>query len=65
MYVCGCRAVTDHTVVCVIAEGACTVDEIARRCGAGGRCGGCRPELEQLLSCRREPDHERDRTVAA
>jgi bacterioferritin-associated ferredoxin len=48
MFVCSCRAVTDRTVDAVIASGATTVDEIAARCGAGGKCGGCRPEL-----CRR------------
>jgi len=51
MFVCSCRAVTDRAVVAAIAEGASTVDEVTARCAAGGRCGGCRPELQRLLAC--------------
>ena len=32
-----------------IASGATSVEEIADRCGAGSKCGGCWPELERLL----------------
>jgi len=49
MFVCSCRAVTDRTVDAAIASGASSIEEIATRCGAGGRCGGCWPELERLL----------------
>lgn len=49
MIVCSCRAVSDRTVATAIAAGATTVDEISARCGAGGRCGGCWPELDRLL----------------
>ncbi|MET0904155.1 MAG: (2Fe-2S)-binding protein [Acidimicrobiales bacterium] len=49
MFVCSCRAVTDRTVHAAIASGATCIEEIAERCGAGSRCGGCWPELERLL----------------
>ena len=49
MYVCSCRAVTDRTVKAAIASGARTIDQVAERCGAGGRCGGCWPALTELL----------------
>ena len=49
MFVCSCRAVTDRTVDAAIASGADCIEEIAERCGAGSRCGGCWPELERLL----------------
>ena len=49
MFVCSCRAVTDRTVHTAIASGATCIEEIAERCGAGVRCGGCWPELERLL----------------
>ena len=49
MVVCSCRAVTDRVVGAAIAEGAGTVEEIVRRCSAGGRCGGCWPTLQRLL----------------
>jgi bacterioferritin-associated ferredoxin len=50
MYVCSCHAVTDRTVRAAIASGATTVGDVAERCGAGDRCGGCWPELERLLA---------------
>ena len=49
MFVCSCRAVTDRTVRAAIASGAQTVEEVADRCGAGARCGGCWPALAELL----------------
>jgi bacterioferritin-associated ferredoxin len=49
MFVCSCRAVTDRTVNAAIVSGATCIEEIAERCGAGVRCGGCWPELERLL----------------
>jgi bacterioferritin-associated ferredoxin len=49
MYVCHCRAVTDHTIHTEVERGATTIDELAARCGAGAECGGCWPALEDLL----------------
>lgn len=49
VFVCSCRAVTDRTVDAAIASGATTVRDVAERCGAGSRCGGCWPELQRLL----------------
>jgi bacterioferritin-associated ferredoxin len=64
MYICGCRAVTDRTVTTVIAAGARTAQDIAGRCGAGSRCGGCWPELQRLLTEQRDRDTQRDARVA-
>jgi bacterioferritin-associated ferredoxin len=41
VYVCGCRAVTDREVHEAVAAGARCAEEVAARCGAGSRCGGC------------------------
>ncbi len=49
MIVCSCRTVTDRTVGAAIASGARGVEDLAERCGAGSRCGGCWPELERLI----------------
>ncbi|CAA9260083.1 MAG: hypothetical protein AVDCRST_MAG50-2951 [uncultured Acidimicrobiales bacterium] len=49
MYVCSCRGVTDRAVKAAVASGARTVEEIARECRAGSRCGGCWPVLAELL----------------
>ena len=50
MFVCSCTGVTDRTVRACVIAGASTVDEVAERCGAGRRCGGCRPVVEELLA---------------
>jgi bacterioferritin-associated ferredoxin len=64
MYVCSCRGVTDRTVCAAVVAGARTVDDLADRCGAGARCGGCWPELERLLAEQRDRDAHRDTRVA-
>ncbi len=50
MYVCHCRAVTETTIRAAIEAGARSWADLARRCGAGSRCGGCSPLLRQLLA---------------
>ena len=50
MFVCHCRAVTDRTVRRTIDKGACSLGEIAARCGAGSRCGGCHLVLARMLA---------------
>ena len=59
MYVCSCRAVTDRTVKAAIASGARTIEQVAERCGAGGRCGGCWPVLNELLEASAASDDAR------
>jgi bacterioferritin-associated ferredoxin len=63
MYVCHCRAVTDHTIDGEVERGADTVEELAARCGAGSECGGCWPALEELIE-RHARDHQLSRTLA-
>jgi len=50
MYVCHCRAVTDGEIREAIAAGACDLDEVGLRCGAGVTCGGCCPLIQELLA---------------
>ena len=64
MLVCHCLAVNDQAVARAAAEGATTVDDLTARCGAGGRCGGCRPMLAELLA-EAEVDLRRRSVVAA
>jgi bacterioferritin-associated ferredoxin len=47
--VCHCFAVNERAVRAAVVEGARTVDDVVARCGAGGRCGGCRPLVADLL----------------
>lgn len=56
MYICLCRAVTDETIVRVIEGGASTLGAVARGCGAGTGCAGCRPAILALLRERAEAE---------
>jgi bacterioferritin-associated ferredoxin len=47
---CHCQVVSDRRIRAEIEAGAVTVDEIAERCGAGARCGSCRPTISVLLA---------------
>jgi bacterioferritin-associated ferredoxin len=47
--VCHCAAVSDRNLRDAIAEGARHEDDLAERCGAARRCGGCLPEVRRLL----------------
>ncbi|MDP1820212.1 MAG: (2Fe-2S)-binding protein [Acidimicrobiales bacterium] len=50
MLVCHCEDVNDRRIVAEVGSGARCPDLIAERCGAGSRCGGCRPTIEALLA---------------
>lgn len=50
MIVCMCRGVTDRDVDQVISSGADSVDDVVRRCGAGGDCGTCLDDICERLS---------------
>jgi len=47
---CHCQVVNDRRIRAEIEAGAVTVDEISERCGAGARCGSCRPTISVLLA---------------
>lgn len=49
MLVCHCNGVTERRVRAAVHAGACTLREVARSCGAGASCGGCRPEITRIL----------------
>jgi bacterioferritin-associated ferredoxin len=47
--VCLCHPTSDRDLDAVIDDGARTVQEIGRRCGAGTGCGACVDELRDRL----------------
>jgi bacterioferritin-associated ferredoxin len=49
MMVCLCNGVSERKVRKAIERGAATEDEVAAACGAGDRCGGCRPTVGDML----------------
>jgi bacterioferritin-associated ferredoxin len=58
MIVCHCQVVSDKAIRAEIEAGACTVGDVARRCGAatGPGCGACRPTIETLLAVCSAPE---------
>jgi bacterioferritin-associated ferredoxin len=50
MVVCHCKAVNDKAIRGLLADGrARSLEDIAARCGAGSRCGGCVPTICELV----------------
>jgi bacterioferritin-associated ferredoxin len=49
MIVCHCHYVSDREIRQCAQAGACNVSEVGRACGAGTSCGGCRPEIANIL----------------
>jgi bacterioferritin-associated ferredoxin len=54
MIVCHCFRVSDREIRKCAQEGARTVCEVGRECGAGAGCGGCRPAIAQILDAHEE-----------
>lgn len=52
MYVCSCRAVTDDQIARVLDRGVRSAEGVTRACGAGGDCGNCLDEIEEMVSHR-------------
>ena len=53
MLVCHCKGLSDREIERDIRAGAATPCELARSCGAGSICGGCRPLIDELLESQR------------
>jgi bacterioferritin-associated ferredoxin len=47
--VCLCEVATDRDIAAAIADGAHTVEQVGRRCGAGTGCGSCRDFILDML----------------
>jgi bacterioferritin-associated ferredoxin len=49
MLVCHCQRITDQAIRRCVRDGAASVAEVERACGAGGGCGGCRPLVRDIV----------------
>ena len=52
--ICYCLRVEKTAIVAAIGEGCATVDDLSARLRVCTGCGGCRPDLEDLLRFYRE-----------
>jgi bacterioferritin-associated ferredoxin len=50
MYVCLCKAVTDHQIRAEIRQGACTLRELRNRLGVASHCGRCGQCARDILT---------------
>ena len=50
MIVCSCHAVTDREIRRLAREGARSPRQVAKACGAGSSCGGCRLSVRAILA---------------
>lgn len=47
--VCHCEGIGHRKIAKSIAHGASSVLDVQLQCGAGSRCGGCIPVIEEML----------------
>ena len=60
MIVCLCYPASEREIDSVIDDGARTVEDIGRKCGAGTGCGTCVGELRERLASRGAKGCSRD-----
>jgi len=53
MILCLCRGVSEREVAEVVAQGAASVAEVRRACGAGTDCGSCVADIRAQLDAAR------------
>jgi nitrite reductase (NADH) large subunit len=46
---CSCHRVSDREIVDHVEAGACSLSAVQEACGAGTRCGGCVPSIEDVV----------------
>jgi bacterioferritin-associated ferredoxin len=62
MLVCHCNGVSDKTVRRAVRQGAQSVSEVGRACGAGTCCQGCGPTISRII---RHESHRQANTAPA
>jgi assimilatory nitrate reductase catalytic subunit len=64
MIVCHCHAVSDRVIRRHVREGAGSCALVTRACAAGGRCGGCRPAIREIIEAERDSTLRADSAAA-
>jgi bacterioferritin-associated ferredoxin len=50
MIICACNVVREDEIRTEVRLGAGSADDVAVRCGAGARCGTCRPAVVEIVA---------------
>lgn len=50
MYVCVCKAVTDHQIRCAVRDGVVTFRQLRMELGVSTGCGRCAPMARQVMA---------------
>jgi bacterioferritin-associated ferredoxin len=50
MIVCHCRVTSDREIRRAVRNGAVTLHEVARACGAASACGGCAEAVHEVIA---------------
>ncbi len=53
MIVCMCEGLSEREIEAEIDQGATSVRDLRRRCGASGQCGICATMLRRMVAARR------------
>lgn len=61
MITCVCKNMREREIRQLVRQGADSVEEVGRRCGAGACCGSCRPEIQRIVA----EETEREAQLAA
>ena len=54
MYICLCKAVTEHKLRSIISKGANNIKDIQEESKAGTNCGSCLCEIEDMLNSQKD-----------
>jgi len=60
MLVCLCHPASDRDIDAIIDDGARTVQDVGRKCGAGTGCGACVEEIRDRLNAKGANSCSRD-----
>lgn len=50
MIVCHCRATSDREIRRAVRNGAVSLHEVSRACGAASGCGGCAEAVHEIIA---------------
>ncbi len=62
--VCLCEGISETEIKRLIKNGAESLEDIEKECGAGGKCGGCLWQLVEILETEKPLDKNGSRDMA-